>query len=423
LVGRVAAAEHSTRSLDERGRYGNGDDDLDLDPNLDPNLDPDLDLDPDPDPDRGPDGRTSTSVDRQSTVEHNASEAPHLDAPNLRAGGNLMVRCAPLVAAGIALAISFATPARADGVLPSVATPMQREQAQSRFRRGKELLDGKRYDEALAEFRASHEIVASPNTRLEIARCLRQNGKIIAAYAELGRAAVEAKELARDDNRYQRAADAAIAERAGLEPRLGFVSLTIQNPSEGTRVTVGDEEIRQAAWGEPAPVIAGTTEIGVETPGHAPIKRTVTLAAGEKSALTIDAQSGESIAEPSPPPPAEPPRPQPQPDRTSMRKWAYVAGGVGGVGLVTFAIFGSLARSTYDDLQTVCRGGACPANKADEISSGKTYQTVANVGLALGILGVASGATLFVLSLPKASPTQNAALVLSPRWIGVRGNL
>jgi hypothetical protein len=90
---------------------------------------------------------------------------------------------------------------------------------------------------------------------------------------------------------------------------------------------------------------------------------------------------------------------------------------------VTFAIFGSLARSTYDDLQTVCGGGPCPANKADEISSGKTYQTVANVGLALGILGVASGATLFVLSLPKASPTQNAALVLSPRWIGVRGNL
>jgi hypothetical protein len=334
-----------------------------------------------------------------------------------------MLRCVPLAAAAVTLAISFATPARADGVLPSMATPVEREQAQSRFKRGKELMGSKRYGDALAEFRASHEIVASPNTRLEIARCLRNEGKIVAAYAELGRAAVEAKELAGEDNRYQRAFDAATADRAEIEPKLGFVSLTIQNPSPETRVTVGEQEIRQAAWGEPAPVIAGTSEIGVETPGHAPIKRTVTLAAGERSALTIDAQSGEPIGQASAPQPAEPPRPEPQPDRTSMRKWAYVAGGVGGAGFVTLAIFGSLARSTYDDLRTVCGGGPCPQSKADEISSGKTNQTVANIGLTLGILGVAGGATLFVLSLPKAGPTPNTALLLSPGWIGVRGRL
>src|SRR5258708_2580157 len=117
------------------------------------------------------------------------------------------------------LLLSHAAPARADGVLPAVATPVQREQAQARFLRGKDLMASKRYDDALVEFRASHEIVASPNTRLELARCLLDMGKAIAAYAELGRAAIEAKELTSQDNRYQRAYDAARAERAEIEPK------------------------------------------------------------------------------------------------------------------------------------------------------------------------------------------------------------
>src|SRR5258708_4041091 len=99
------------------------------------------------------------------------------------------------------------TSAQADAVLPAAATPVQREQAQARFLRGKDLMTRRQYEDALAEFRASHEIVASPNTRLQTARCLLAMGRLIAAYAELGRAAVEAKELTSQDHRYQRAYD------------------------------------------------------------------------------------------------------------------------------------------------------------------------------------------------------------------------
>jgi hypothetical protein len=327
---------------------------------------------------------------------------------------------------GCAVLIGQSPPALADGVLPEAATPVQREQAQSRFLRGKDLVARRKFDEALSEFRASHEIVSSPNTRLEIARCLREMGRSVAAYAEFGRTSVEAKELKAQDNRYQRAYDAAAAERAALEPRLAFVVLTIQNPSGGTRVVVGGEEIRPAAWSEPAPVLAGTAEVLVETPGHASIKRAVTLAAGERTALTIDAQSGEPEGGPPPPPPPAPAVPTPHESvPPPLRPWAYVAGGIGVAGLATFAIAGSLAHSTYDDLQSACNG-SCPSSKAGEISSGKTQQTVANVGLALGIVGVTAGATLFVLSLHKSAPevaSLNASVVVSPGWIGVRGEL
>jgi hypothetical protein len=311
----------------------------------------------------------------------------------------------------------------ADGVLPDAATPVQREQAQSRFLRGKDLKAKGHFEDALAEFRASHDIVTSPNTRLEIARCLLAVGRTVAAYAELGRTAVEAKELTAQDNRYDRAYHAAVAERAEIEARLAFVTLRIENASEGTRVLVAGEEILRAAWTEPTPIPPATAQIVVETPGHTRVVRTVQLAAGQRSSVTVDAQSGELVTSgsvaadgalsSSSAGSASPPW---------MRTGAYVAGGVGVVGLAAFAVFGLMARSNYDDLARACAGGPCPPDKADEIASGKASQAISNVGLAVGIFGVAAGTTLFVLSLKKA-PTSSTALVVAPSWVGVRGTL
>jgi hypothetical protein len=324
------------------------------------------------------------------------------------------------LAALVCLSAPFAL---ADGVLPDAATPVQREQAQSRFLRGKELRSKGNYEDALAEFRASHQVVSSPNTRLEIARCLLATGKTVAAYAELGRTAIEAKELTAQDNRYDRTYHAAVAERAELESRLAFVTLRIENASEGTRVLVSGEEIVRAAWTEPAPVTPSAAQVVVETPGHPRVVRTVQLAAGQRSALTIDAQSGEAVpvgtlVEEGPP--------ASSPGGTAPSAWmrtgAYVAGGAGVAGLAAFAIFGLMARSNYDDLSRACAGGPCPPDKADEISAGRTNQGIANVGLAVGIAGVAAGTTMFVLSLKK-TPAANAALLVGPTWVGVRGTL
>jgi hypothetical protein len=328
-----------------------------------------------------------------------------------------------LVVTAIAALGVLAPDARADGVAPVAATAVQREQAQAKFKRGRDLLVKKQYAEALAEFRASHDIVSSPNARLEIARCLREMGKLVAAYAEFGRTAIEAKEMLAQDSRYQGAYDSATTERAEIEPKLGFVTLTIPNATDQTTVAIDGEEIRRAAWSEPAPVAPSNSEIVVTTPGHTPVKRTVALAAGQKEALSIDALSGDATDAA----PAAAPAPEASASSgPSLRTWAYVAGGVGAAGLLTFTIGGLMARSTYDDLNNSCHGGPCTADKNGEISSGKTQQTIANVGLAVGIIGVAAGVTLFVLSMPKSSepaaaPAPTTAVVVGPGWAGLRG--
>jgi hypothetical protein len=327
----------------------------------------------------------------------------------------------PACAIGAAL-LALPAAAWADGVPPAGATPLQREQAQSRFLRGKDLMDKGQYQEALVEFRASHDIVSSPNTRLEIARDLRAAGQLVAAYAEFGRTAIEAKELASEDNRYRRAYEAASAERAELEPHLGFASLTVSHATDETRVSIGDEELRRAAWGEPAPLAAGSTAIVVTTPGHRPITRTVTVASGEHVTLTVDAD--EAASEPAVPPASEPsPLPAETHDTTrgALRTSAYVAGGVGVAGLATFAVGAVLARGTFDDLQKACGNGPCPPSRQAEVDRGRTEQTLANVGLIVGLVGVAAGVTLFVVSLPKGAPAQSVAVTAVPGGLGVTG--
>ncbi len=307
--------------------------------------------------------------------------------------------------------------AGAVGVPPGSATPVQREQAQSKFSKGKELFAQKKFAAALVEFQGSLEIVASPNARLYVARCHREMGNLVHAYVEFGRTEVEAKELAPQDSRYVKTGDSALAERKEIEPKLGFVTVTVQNPAENTTLKIGGEEWRRAGWNEPAPLMPGTNEIVVETPGKEPVKKTVTVAAGEKTTATIDA-GGPASPVVTPPPGGDKPTPSEPGD---YRTYAYIAGGVGVAGLATFGIFGALAASRWSTIKDECGNSPCPPAKREYVEGGQTQQRIANVGLVIGIIGVATGVTLFVLSKPKKPSEPTTSAVVGPSFIGLSG--
>ncbi|HEY8079647.1 MAG TPA: hypothetical protein VIF62_36200 [Labilithrix sp.] len=331
---------------------------------------------------------------------------------------SLSLRRCLSIAALLACAAS-ASPALA-AVSPAAATPVQREQAQGRFLRGKELFGQKKFDSALVEFQASLDIVTSPNARLYVGRCLRETNHLVAAYVELGRTAVEAKELSREDPRYERTAQAASDERAALAPKLGFLEIDVSHASDATTLKVGTDEVRRGGWSEPIPVLPGSADVVLETPGHAPVTRTVTLAPGEKKQLAIDAAA--DAPEPASKPPEVTADTSTGTSKQTLRTLAYVAGGVGVVGFVTFAIFGLKSSSTFSDLEKACPNNRCPPGHDDDISSGKTQQTVANVGLVLGIVGAGAGVTLFLLSRDDKKPdAPTTGVALGPSWIGLKG--
>ncbi len=312
----------------------------------------------------------------------------------------------------VALSTTFAATAYAAGVAPSQSTPVQREQAQSRFLRGKAKLGKGQYAEALAEFNASLDIVASPNTRLYVGRCLRELGRIVEAYVELGRTEVEAKELAVDDPRYAKAAEAAHDERSKLASQLGFVEISIDNPTEATTLKVAGDAIRRGGWSEPLPVLPGNAEVIVETEGRQPITRNVEVKAGEHTKLSIDAAAGQPSAAPLPPAKSAG---MSDSSRATLRSAAFVAGGAALVGLGLFTYFGLKANSTYSDLDSTCGGGACPPERQADISAGKTQQTAANIGLGVFVVGAAAGVTLWVLSAPKGAPAKGGAAAMTSR--------
>jgi hypothetical protein len=312
----------------------------------------------------------------------------------------------PVRLVAFALALAATTPAFAAGVAPAHATPVQREQAQSRFLRGKERFAKHKFEEALVEFSASLDIVASPNARLYVGRCLRELGRIVPAYVELGRTEVEAKELSRDDPRYEKAGQSAHEERAKLEPQLAFINIEIGHAEAATTVKVAGDEIRRGGWSEPIPVMPGKAEVVVETPGRPPVGRTVDLAATDRKVVTIDLADADppvAAAVEKPPPPAEPVS-----TGSGMRDLAYVAGGVAIVGAGLFAFFGLKANSTYSDLDKACNSGPCPPGHDSDISTGRTQQAVANVGLAVFLVGAATATTLWVLS-PSSSSKSTAS--------------
>ncbi len=323
---------------------------------------------------------------------------------------------APVLAGGgAALAMPQAPPPAAADV----------QKATAFFTKGADLFKAKKYAPALEQFKQSYALLASPNTHLYIARCLVALGDKRGAWLEFDRTATEARSAG---PKYERVPDVAIQERDELAPKPAIVTVVVQNSDPAMTVLVGTSSVPPDRWGKPYPVDAGTLDIVVQAPGKPPVKQTITLGPGEQREARLDA----SAALPPPPGSGDQANASAQSGMSPLRIGAFVAGGVGVIGFIMLAAGGAASKSTFSSLNTLCMGQAgCPgatgatrATADSDISSGKTQQAVANAGLALGVIGVATGVTLFVLSTRKkqgdaAKPA--ADLVVSPAWVGARG--
>jgi hypothetical protein len=343
------------------------------------------------------------------------------------------------LALALCLAPGLAHAQGSQGVLPGDATAAQKKEAMDHFMAGKAAAASKSFEKAIGELRASLDVVNSPNARLELARALRDVGQTGDAWTEYGRVVDDAKKLSEKESRYAPTAEAAASERADVEHKLAFVTVTIAHAPLVSTLRVGGRPV--PADQRNAPVIAPEGAVDVvldDASGKELARQTILAVAGQKTAVALD---------------AEPPRPQPPPapaaenpddkpdfsraeattappsDHAHLRPYAYAAGGAGIAGLAVFTTFGLISHSDFNDLKSACPNGSCPSNKAGEISDGKNFQTIANVGLIVGLVGVAAGGTIFVLSLGGKSPdsapsaSTSASLIVAPGYLGVRGSL
>jgi len=311
--------------------------------------------------------------------------------------------------ATLAGSLCAVTPAWADDAAPTAA---ETAKAKRELDKGQKLYKQGKLDEAFAAFEASHETVADPKASLMMARIQRDRGELLKAHATYEGALREAQAAEASGKARRATADEIKRELGELANVLGWLTIEVPHAPSGTRVSIDGRDVT-SQLGKPIRVEPGPMVVAATVPGGVAKNQNVTVKAGETATVEISfsawSDSDALLAEdPEPATKHADDDAKPEKSSGSSRAPAWIAGGVGVAGLATFAVFGILANSKYSDLEASCAEGQCPPELEDERNSGKTFQAVANIGLIVGAVGVATSVTLFVIGPAKAAPAAEA---------------
>jgi hypothetical protein len=298
-----------------------------------------------------------------------------------------------------------------------VALPVRAEDvpispdARAHFAAGVNLLqdpDGAKYEEAYGEFKAAYQI--SPSWKilgnLGIAAFkLERDGEALAAFEKYladGGQEIDAEERAQ-------------FERDAQTLRASMVRLKLSSDPPGA--VISDERQPQSGGGirNRYSALRAPTELGVRAGHH---RFTASLAGRPDVVWEVDLQPGQTVehvftfqaaqAAPGPSSSSSGAAPvdagPPDQGENTLRTLSYVALGVGVVGLGAGTLFAVQAKGKYDDANEFCPSFPCDLTRSqanerqDAIDEGDGKKTLSIVGFAVGGVGLATGATLFLLS-------------------------
>jgi len=262
---------------------------------------------------------------------------------------------------------------------------------------------------ALPLFLEIGDMTSSPNVQLYIGYCQVELGRNREAHRAFSLALKQSLDLG--GTKYGTTREAARDELAKLNLRLANLTISLIERPANTVVRLDGEVVDSASLGSPLIVDPGLHQVKAEAEGRRTTVREISVDAGGSKtiALLLEEKIDQVTA----------PRTQPERDVAGRRDWrgsrltmiGLVVSAVGVVGLGTFAAAGIRARSVYNRLQTECPNGCADASHRSDINDGTTFQTVANVGLALGIAGTLTGATLLYLGLADGGSAKPAVAV------------
>ena len=320
----------------------------------------------------------------------------------------------------VLMMVLSASVVQAQGVSLSAANEQQKKAASEAYKRGQQAFETGRYEEAVTQFRASYDAVASPNSHFMMVRALERMGKNAEAYEEAKKVVAESEAEAQRDPKYAMTAQAARTKAAELKKTIGIVKLQVAG-GEGGTLTVNGKEVPQSQWGDEIAVAPGAVEVALSTSDGRNVSQG-NVAAGQEQTIDIAAPPPKPVA---PPPSAEPEPSDSSGDGSTLRTVSIVAFAIGGAGMIVFAVFGALTLREEDRLEELCPANSCPPSLSGEADKARNYQTAANVGLVVGSVGLAAGLGLLIGSFIQDSEGDARAtrprLAVGPGAISVSG--
>ena len=314
--------------------------------------------------------------------------------------------------AGFALTCALATIAHAD-------TSTDRVVARSLFEQGRELMAAGNLAEACPKLAESQRLDPAGGTLLNLAACHQKEGRTATAWSEFNDALALAKHDARADR-------AKVAEEriAQLTPILSRLTIRMTKGVEVTGLVakLDGVVVGAAVLGTALPVDPGTHEIEAGAPGkrrwttkvelgRSSDNKTVDIPALEdSSSAPVPATSRISTPVPSDTTSASPTAtatsaPPSQPS-TSKRTVGFIVGGVGIAALGVGTVFGLRALSKWSDAKSHCPSSdACEPDAASLKDSATSAAWISDIGLGLGVVGLAVGTYLVVTGSKGSEPT------------------
>jgi hypothetical protein len=267
---------------------------------------------------------------------------------------------------------------------------------------------------ALPEFEALARETGSPNAELYVGYCYAGLERPADAYAAFELAA----RTAGSEERYAETRTAALNELSNLTLHIAKIVVSPVEQPPGLVVKVDGVVLDPEAFGSHRVFPAGDHRVEATATDRDPIVRDVHVEGGETKTVTLYFPKREAPA------PGRTAAPISDENRGSgLRTAGFVAAGVGGAGLIAFVVGGLEARSVYNDLNRECGGSPCTdtAHQRD-VDSGKSWQTVANVGLVVGGIGVATSATLLYFGYRKGETSVALAPIAGGAVLSAKGH-
>ncbi len=294
--------------------------------------------------------------------------------------------------------------------LVGIASPAFADSA-SDFKEALTLFEQERCDQALPKFEAVVAETGSPNARIYVARCLKNEGRLDEAYEQMRQTVSDATQRAETEDKYVPTRDSAAAELALLEPKVGKLVVAVVEPPEGTVVYIGTRELSGEQLGVPVAVMPGTLDVRAEAPGRTSVVREVEVAAGKTRTITLTMDEAE-----------DPDISNQIPDEPTgsggsmgpIRITGFVVTGLGVAGLAVGAGLAAKAQSDFDALDEECQSMTCPEGEQGRVDDGRMLTTVANASLIVGGILAAGGAAMIIFGGEGDDGDASARLEVSP---------
>jgi len=340
---------------------------------------------------------------------------------------------------GVALtfAVLLGTPALAQ-------TDDQRAGARAAATAGAQAFMERRWAESVDMFTRAESLVHSPVHLLYMARSYEKLGALVKAREAYIKVANEDIPAGAPQPVREAKADAE-RELEALEPRVPYVSVVVQGAGpRPVTVTMDGVPVPPALLGVPRPVDPGEHRFEAVAEGMEGARSTISVREkrSETVVLTLNpavAGAAPVAAAPAPQPASAAPAGAPAPAQQPAGPWqpgapaqdtassggggisplAWVALGVGAVGLGVGTVFGLQSNSKVKEANDLCSKSDCSGTnrgKAEDLDDeARSARTIGIVGFVAGGIGVATGVTLILIGSKKQ---ETATRTIEP-WVGL----